>query len=134
MVRLRPIVAASMLWLADCAPPAEEPPAAEQASSKEPRPAGAPAATMAAASKAASPGTLTTISVTITAEKLFVRGRAVEPLRLQAQLEALAERSPSATIAVQADATVPKERMNELVKTIKAAGFSTVEVATRPVP
>ncbi len=89
---------------------------------------------MAAASKAASPGTLTTISVTITAEKLFVRGRAVEPLRLQAQLEALAERSPSATIAVQADATVPKERMNELVKTIKAAGFSTVEVATRPVP
>lgn len=123
-----------MLWLAGCAPPAEEPPAAEQASSKEPREASARAATVAEASKAASPGGLSTISVTITAEKLFVRGRAVEQRHLQAQLEALSERSPDATIAVQADATVPKERMTELVKTIKAAGFSTVEVATRPVP
>ena len=81
----------------------------------------------------ASQAAVSTISVTVTPSKLFVRGKPVEPEQLQARLEALAEHSPDATIAMQADATVPSERMNEVVETIKAAGFATVAIATRPV-
>ena len=78
--------------------------------------------------------TVTTISITITPTKLFVRGKPVEQEEFRGQLEALARRLPDATIAVQADATVPEPRMTELVGAIKAAGFSTVAIATRPVP
>lgn len=109
-----------MLCVAGCPRPAEEPPLPEQSKPVEPR-TSVPQATLA------------TISVTITPTKLFVRGRPVEQEQLQSRLEALAARSPDATVAVQADATVPSERMTDLVKTIKAAGFSTVEIATRPV-
>lgn len=71
--------------------------------------------------------------MTVTPAKLFVRGRPVEQEQLQTQLEALAERAPDATVAVQADATVPGKRMTEVLKAIRAAGFSDVAVATRPV-
>ena len=108
-----------MLCLVGCPRPAEEPPSPERSEPAEPR--------------ASAPPTTTTVSVTVTPAKLFVRGRPVEPKQLQARLEALAERSPNATVAVQADATVPSERMAEVLKAIKAAGFSNVAVATRPV-
>lgn len=109
-----------MLCVAGCPRPAQEPPVTERSDPSEPR-------------TPASYATVSTISVTVTPAKLFVRGKPVEPEQLQARLEALAERSPDATIAVQADATVRSERMNEVVETIKAAGFSTVAIATRPV-
>lgn len=116
-----------MLGFVGCSGPAQEPPAAERRTRGESR------AASASAGREASAAAIATISVTITPDKLFLRGRAIEQRQLRAQLEALAERSPTATVAVQADATVADEQMTQLVKTIKAAGFSTVEVATRPV-
>ncbi len=74
-----------------------------------------------------------TLSVTVTPAKLFVRGKSVEPAQLRPQLQALAKRYPDATVAVQADATVPEKRLAKALEAIKAAGFETVEVATRPV-
>ncbi len=79
-----------------------------------------------------SPGT--TVSVTITPNRVFVRGKSVEPEALSERLEALAEKKPGATIAVQADSTVPKARVSALVDALKAAGFSDVAVAVRPIP
>lgn len=108
-----------MLCVAGCPRPAEEQASPQRNEPVEPQ--------------TAAPPITTTISVTVTPAKLFVRGRPVEATQLQARLEALAERSPDATVAVQADATVATERMAEVLKTIKAAGFSNVAVATRPV-
>lgn len=117
-VRLRLVLAVSMLCVAGCPRSAEEQASPQRKEPAEPQTAVPPT---------------TTVSVTVTPTKLFVRGRPVEPTQLQARLEALAERSPDATVAVQADATVASERMAEVLKTIKAAGFSNVAVATRPV-
>lgn len=119
-MRLRFALAASLLCSASCSQPAPEPESAKHSKPEEPR-------------AQPSDPTGATISVTVTPTKLFVRGKPVARDQLQPQLEALAKRYPDATIAVQADATVPSERMTDVVKTIKTAGFSTVAIATRPV-
>ena len=119
-MHLHLVLALSVLCVVGCPRPAEEPPIPKR---REPEDRG----------PSAPKPTITTISVTVTPAKLFVRGRPVEQAQLQAQLKALAERSPEATVAVQADATVAPKRMTEVMKAIKAAGFSNVAVATRPV-
>lgn len=120
-VRTRLLLAASVLWCASCSQPADAPRDAERREPAKPR-ALVPQANA------------TVFSVTVTPTKLFLRGKPIVQDQLQAQLEALAERSASATIALQADSTVPSERLAEVVKAIRAAGFATVETAIRPVP
>lgn len=119
-VRLRLVLAVSIVCIAGCPRPAEEPPSPQRSEPQEPQ-------------TSDPPPSITAISVTVTPAKLFVRGKPLEQDELQARLEALAERTPDATVAVQADATVVSKRMAEVLKTIKAAGFSNVAVATRPV-
>ena len=121
-----------MSCVVGCSEPALDPPRPKQDPPVEVRTPGPEAAQPPAVSAIAGPG-LSTISVTVTPTKLFVRGKPIEPEQLQSRLEALAKHAPHASIAVQADASVPRERMSSVLRTIKTAGFSAVAVATRPV-
>ncbi|MGH1343555.1 MAG: ExbD/TolR family protein [Nannocystales bacterium] len=136
----RVVLATSLLGAASCSRPVEGPPPTQQAAANKLRttapaePSSVSPRRPAAESPRIGPqATLMTLSVTVTPAKLFVRGKSVEPAQLRPQLQALAKRYPDATVAVQADATVPEKRLAKALEAIKAAGFETVEVATRPV-